>query len=170
MKSAIIYIALVLTACGAPKSNNPVSGNEYRVGEDFQSYIDRFEELSFDRRPTVIKSLIVKFGELDAPTVGLCQVGSGSPIITIDKEFWDAAGDAARENLMFHELGHCILLRDHLTTKDDGVPISLMFPSIIPYYYEKNPEPYIDELYSIYNDWFSLTEGPREWICDHGQE
>ena len=132
-------------------------------------YIERFERLSEDRRPTTIKSLIVEFADLTSPTVGLCTVRSGkSPFIQIDRTFWESASDAAKENLMFHELGHCILIRGHKETKSAGIPDSLMFPSLIPYHYEKDKRPYINELFSIYGDWsLSLTEVDHTWICDH---
>ncbi len=171
-------ILFLLVGCGAPQAE-PVSSYEYRIETpEFQYYVDRFEKLSKDRRPQNITSLVMEYGDLsdhgieacyseDATTycmmllgrvVGLCSIKSNqSPRITIDRTYWEGATDVAKENLAFHELGHCILKRDHNDRKDQGVPVSLMFPNLIPFYYEKDKQPYINELFEVYGDWFSLT-------------
>lgn len=39
--------------------------------------------------------------------------------IIIDKDYWEKSNELEREFVVFHELGHCFLLRDHLDDKDE---------------------------------------------------
>ena len=61
-------------------------------------------------------------------TLGQCKSYSdGSKKVIIDQPFWDNASDLEREYVVFHELGHCILGRDHNDTKDsNGKCVSIM--------------------------------------------
>lgn len=67
--------------------------------------------------------------------------------------YWAVFGDMDREQLLFHELGHCILNRPHddMTTMFgfDTVPQSIMYSSHFPaaIYMEYHPY-YILELFS----------------------
>jgi len=61
-------------------------------------------------------------------TLGQCKSYSdGSKQIVIDQSFWNSASELEREYVVFHELGHCLLGRDHDDTKDSsGKCISIM--------------------------------------------
>ena len=95
--------------------------NEYRVGSEFEVYVQRFETealargRSFDLKAT---GLIVEFADLKDNTAGLCHYED--PIrIEIDKTYWNAisktaGADLMKEDLLFHELGHGLLGRKHL--------------------------------------------------------
>lgn len=62
-----------------------------------------------------VNDLVVKLGTLVGNTVGLCSAQEGStPVITLDSAFWSRATEIEKEVLMFHELGHCILGKDHV--------------------------------------------------------
>lgn len=70
--------------------------------------------------------------------------------IMIDEEWWNKASDVHREQLIFHELGHCRLHRSHLETYDGSFPISLMYPKmgmISSWHYRTNRLKYFDELF-----------------------
>lgn len=45
--------------------------------------------------------------------VGYCSFPTGSPIVQVDRKFWGEVDAYTRESLVFHELGHCLLLRQH---------------------------------------------------------
>lgn len=95
---------------------------------------------------------------------GLCHPGNATntPEIEVRKEYWDTADDVQRETLLFHEMGHCILLRlapngGHISTlNDDRMPVSIMYP--IDYweypayqsYYMDHRQAYIVELFSVW--------------------
>jgi hypothetical protein len=71
-----------------------------------------------------------------ADAVGLCVMESGplaqDPIVLLSSDYWWAADTAERTALVWHELGHCVLGRDHDATLDPRgrCPASLMFPSV----------------------------------------
>lgn len=59
---------------------------------------------------------------------GTCSFGSHAPEhITIDAEFWRNANNFQKEFVVFHELGHCHLFRDHREDAfTNGTCVSLM--------------------------------------------
>lgn len=162
-----LIMAFTFLGCGSSqkRKTTPVV---YTENTDFQYYIDLFKQESSNYNPVAVDSLVVQFGDLEKPTVGNCTVyrDMSSPVITIDRQFWEEADDVLRENLMFHELGHCILFRGHKTTQSFGVPDSIMYPTLIPQYYEYDRDYYIKELFSITRDWATLTSSDHFWSCD----
>lgn len=112
---SIIFFVLLFTSC-----NNE---NEYRVEGEFEEYVVRFENEASERNlPLNLHNdgLIIEFADLKDNQAGLCHYEN--PIrIEIDKTYWEAisptkGADYMKENLLFHELGHGILKRDHLNT------------------------------------------------------
>ena len=61
-------------------------------------------------------------------TLGQCKSYSdGSQQVIVDEEYWNNISDAEREYLVFHELGHCLLEKEHNDEKDEnGNCISIM--------------------------------------------
>lgn len=60
-----------------------------------------------------------------AQPLAYCQPNTNE--IVINDAQWDNFNDVAREMILFHELGHCMLQRDHLEDmKPDGTKVSLM--------------------------------------------
>ena len=69
--------------------------------------------------------------------------------IKIDRDYWNKASQYKRINLIFHELGHCVLGRDHVEWKTPNeCPPSFMHNSIVSNYclkkYYKN---YLKEMF-----------------------
>jgi len=60
--------------------------------------------------------------------VGQCSAYSdGSKEIVFDEDYWNNSNMNEREYLVFHELGHCVLNREHRNDKDNnGNCISIM--------------------------------------------
>lgn len=96
---------------------------EYRVGEPFVEYLQRFESEAATRGKKIdlqSTGVIVEFADLKDNQAGLCHYEK--PIrIEIDREYWDTistklGADLMKENLLFHELGHGILDRKHINT------------------------------------------------------
>jgi len=108
----ILILILLVSACS--------DIHEYRVEEEFTKYVQRFEMEAakrgkdFDLQNT---GLIVEFADLKDEQAGLCHYEK--PIrIEIDRAYWKAisataGADLMKENLLFHELGHGMLGRDH---------------------------------------------------------
>ena len=133
IKAALIILIMIpfTVACAPQKTftTNPHHEDpNVQAPEEVIAYIERFEVAG----SLTVLSLLVKFQTLKAPTVGECVRGGGMPLIYLDPDFWDNSYDWKREQLMFHELGHCILDRPHTDQKlEDGCPISIMDPYVI---------------------------------------
>ncbi|MEO6130336.1 MAG: putative metallopeptidase, partial [Saprospiraceae bacterium] len=60
--------------------------------------------------------------------IGQCVHDSNQPnTVIIDRDYWSTGTDLEREFLVFHELGHCVLNREHMDDADEnGICISIM--------------------------------------------
>jgi hypothetical protein len=89
-----------------------------------------------DKKLTMV---FAKTGTKDEPNIiGTCQFVGEYPLIAIDRDYYNKAEPFEREALVFHELGHCLLGREHCSVKKDGKSVSLMEPIILS-----------NELYSV---------------------
>lgn len=129
----------------------------------FDPYIDRFEE--HYGRP--ISDIPINFVKLQQPKGGkrihlaFCMTYTEAFVnmhvvesfreIVVDAEQWWRLTNTQREILIFHELGHCELGREHdRTVFETGIPTTLMNPDILnPFYYLLNKKYYIDELFQF---------------------
>ena len=122
--------ALVLfAACNAPQ--DPVLS----VG-DFAPYVAKFEALSTQYSPSAIQvtNLIIQYGDLQsAQERAICTIdGNNTPTITVRQDTWQTMSEPEREELIFHEMGHCVLRRGHIATiTAQGLPASMMNPYLI---------------------------------------
>ena len=99
------------------------NSKEYSVDSSFSDYLQRFVNEGASRgrmfNPQAT-GLIIEFGNLSNNEAGLTHYET--PIrIQIDKTYWDAistsaGADMMKEDLIFHELGHGLLGRDHLNS------------------------------------------------------
>jgi len=129
--ASIAAIALILMLAGC-KKQLPDSFIMAGVDEQLLPYFERFEQeaISFGLDASLENSGIT--GEItsieEGSVIGTCSFSSQHPNhVTIDKEFWDSASDLGREYVVFHELGHCYLLRDHTEeTLQNGHCVSIM--------------------------------------------
>jgi Zn-dependent protease with chaperone function len=148
MNRLILFIQLVgALALAQSCAKEPVLD----VGE-FAPYVARFEDESrLQGNPTEVNNLIIRYGEMLSPMErGACEIAEGqTPSIIIRQETWDKMDEFEREELLFHEMGHCVLRRMHksdISTK--GVPSSIMNPYLIRgSIYRKNQGYYLRELF-----------------------
>lgn len=102
------------------------------VDEALWVYFDRFEKegllrgLDIDLRQAEVTGIIEALDE--DGVVGQCTYGSHrSNHVQVDQDFWNQASDLLREFVVFHELGHCELARDHReAAHSDGTCQSIM--------------------------------------------
>ena len=119
----LLFLISLLIGCG---SDGYVEAIIYDVPEEVQPYVDQFiAEAKAHGQEIVIDNLII---ELTTPVENggqfVCGVTYGEIIgqtqnrIVIDTEClaWRHS-DRSREILVFHELGHAILFRNHRTDK-----------------------------------------------------
>ncbi len=88
----------------------------------------------------------------DASIQGQCFRNEEKPRkVIIDINFWNNADELDKQFIVFHELGHCFLNRDHLdTTRPDGLCTSIMHsnPGACNFQLtELTREGYLDELF-----------------------
>ncbi len=139
----LAVFAFVLAGCGRSKVVD--------VGQ-FASYVTHFESVATEQGKSLkVDDLIMKFGPMDYPTEqGFCTLSTDqTPTITLNEASWDLMDESEREALVFHELGHCVLIRRHdSSTLPDGDPASMMNPySMDSYTYEHRKAYYQHELF-----------------------
>ncbi len=95
--------------------------NEYRVDTTFTDYLNRFDSIAHVHGKTFdskTNGLIIEFADLKNDNAGLTHYEN--PVrIEIDRKYWNdiskyTGADLMKENLVFHELGHGLLKRNHL--------------------------------------------------------
>lgn len=82
--------------------------------------------------------------------LGYCELHfTKDPVINIDPVAWSQMTTTQREMTVYHELGHCLLLKGHTSTKThDHRHLSLMNPLSFPdQEYLSNKDHYLDELF-----------------------
>ena len=94
--------------------------------------------------------LLSKTGTKKEPyIIGTCQAANTKPLVIIDKKFYTKSSMPEREELVFHELGHCLLGRIHCNVKDKGgISVSIMEPILMSVNkFSKNRKEMLDELF-----------------------
>ena len=150
VKYLILLIPVVLLSC----SKNPELEYGF-VDEQLQIYLDRFQiegELrgrALDLSSSNIEAFIQPI--FSNGVVGQCQHNEDRPNqVIVDQQTWNESNEAEKEFLIFHELGHCILKRDHLDNANpDGSCISIMHSvvGVCRNEFESRRSDYLDELF-----------------------
>lgn len=144
---------LFLTACAAEPVRNESEIKQApsimiipddRPLYDHMVYFEIFEREA-ERNGVIVhnrlKKIKVKFakdlGTTDSDKrniIGLCEYhDDGENIVSFKIKDWNEGNGDFRESLVFHELGHCVLYRDHCDAKiSEEVPVSNMHPTL-PY-------------------------------------
>lgn len=105
---------------------------QYFVDEPLRDYFERFETEAAQRGLSYDLEAMQVSGDIrvisTSSVIGQCLHSEEEPnTVIVDKFYWDGANDMEREFLVFHELGHCALNRDHLDQSDgQGDCISIM--------------------------------------------
>jgi hypothetical protein len=129
------------------------------VPEEAKEYVDAFEsqwQLRLDSK-FKIEALYISFVKdfnIESEDwggrhiVGMCYYKQ-VPYVALLRSYWDRASDTERENLIFHELGHCLLKRNHLDERKNDKTVSIMNSRIMvpEEYNSKTREGYLEELF-----------------------
>lgn len=180
--AATVTMFIVLAGCGKFQPAEPAPGIDPRLVE----YVDRFEDVARDYygQDYDLPEMDIDIGDTSGVipsrpgfvTVGWCKVGGGKrPRIMISQSHWIFYNDWEKEQLMFHELGHCALGRMmHRDTETPlRIPVSIMNTVMFDYrIYRDNWQYYMDELFE-YNDLDFMNkilpfdnEGGDENVCN----
>ena len=111
-----ILIALSLTACAI--DDNDLGNGENLIDTELQAFVDDFEAEALSRGYAIdIDALGVRVELADISqnnVAGACYHNRDDPgRIEIDALFYNRMTNLQREFVVFHELGHCVLGRDH---------------------------------------------------------
>jgi hypothetical protein len=123
----VFLVILVMAACsrdqelpapGAEESDPAEPLGYTNVDEALWEYFELFEQEAFSRGITIdirSENISGKISEIhDDQVAGTCNYNYRTPNkVTIDLGFWSRSGDRYREFVVFHELGHCVLFREH---------------------------------------------------------
>lgn len=148
----IIASLFIFSACNPNKEKSPITpknpvsydydAQELDAETHLMQYVDSFVDRMILAQKDTSSNLTrlnrtsIKFGtNFDPYVIGTCTIyGSGTRIIQINPDFWYGHGTwegspahaSSKEQLMYHELGHCVLNRDHLNTTTSGIADSIM--------------------------------------------
>ena len=140
------------------KDTVPVETQDYGglVDERLIPYYLTFEEEAAQRGITVDFNAFPVTGAIKSiqedDIAGTCNYHSYEPnVVTIDLEYWNSSSSLRRELVVFHELGHCYLGRDHLEASfDNGICTTIMnsgTSGCLVAYTAENRDYYLDELF-----------------------
>ena len=125
------------------------------VDPNLQTYFDSFESaakvrgIEVDLSSEGISAFLLSINE--GSVIGKCSSKGDNKTITIDSDFWRSASHFERELVVFHELGHCYLQRNHLDTANgDGTCKSMMHSGLTDCrsnYNSLTRTRYLDELF-----------------------
>jgi hypothetical protein len=80
----------------------------YGYKDEFFYIIDKFEK-DFN----VEVNIPINFSHLNDDTLGFCNLGLKSNSILISYGYWGSLSENQKEELIYHELGHCVFKLDH---------------------------------------------------------
>lgn len=126
------------------------------VETSLQDYFERFVDEASMRGINVAQATSQVHAEIgDIPeqnVIGQCAWSESYHAITIDRQYWQSANDLQREFVVFHELGHCVLKRNHVDDPDgNGNCESIMTSgtgTCRVVYTSQNRERLVDELFT----------------------
>jgi hypothetical protein len=161
VRAVLLCSSSVTFAMGcAPKEKEHVE--LFQVDDTFLPYVQNFETVSSEEgREVRITDLILSFGPTNNITeTGVCEIATNeTPRVTINQGIWNGLNNNDRQEVIFHELGHCVLRRRHQEgeirnfNNTAWVPASIMYPYRIPgAIYIANVDHYHGELFSKANE------------------
>ena len=154
MRRLNLHIAVVVILSWITYSCSDDRDNIY-IDSDLSPYFERFalegakRGVIVDYEALHVEGFVQTIGEQNV--VGQCSHTEEAPnAVIVDPILWQNASESKREQVIFHELGHCYLQRSHDDTKDaNGVCLSIMHSNanICSINYALNRELYLDELF-----------------------
>ena len=154
--SICFLFAGLIFSCEEPEEVIPEPVKFPGVDSQLKQYFQRFETeaairgFSIDLTATGITGVIQEIDE--EHVLGRCSFPRAQPNrVTVDQSFWDRGSDSFREFVVFHELGHCFLLRSHLEDRlSNGACASIMRSgngTCLDNYSQRTRDFYLDELF-----------------------
>jgi hypothetical protein len=110
----------------------------------FAPYARSFQvEAALHGKSPAYDGIVMRFQGLPPPFVGYCFEDG---VIAVDPHAWAALEEPAREALIFHELGHCVMFLKHRTDKP-----AVMSPSLLSSaYYARYRSALLNDFFASY--------------------
>ena len=146
---ASLILTLLLFGCGPLVNINYQDPRGLKTTHpNFIEFVQEFEDLYGKE----LADMPVNYGDLPTNKAGRCTVYaySGRRAITIDGRLWGASSYIRKRVLMLHELGHCILDREHIGDIDsEDAAVSIMHPNLnkAVQAFMTDEQLYLDELF-----------------------
>lgn len=116
MKFLIVFACFLIQGCGGkPNAVDPEIAPLYKEFIADAGRYGRFVDTEAGLEVAFVPSMADGH-------VGLCSIPGG---VSLSREFWDKSDYITRKGLVYHELGHCMLMRRH---SED--PKSIMQPFV----------------------------------------
>ena len=144
-----------LVGCGPGDTENSLFGSKTNIDSEFVPYVNRFVEYTRENGLNVsTKGLILERKVLDRQTLGVCYLGQKT--VYINSLYWGrhmTVYPYSKEQLIFHELAHCLLKRGHkensMPSSVGDIPSSIMYPTFFSsHFYLANYSYYVLELFN----------------------
>ena len=133
-----LILVLVLSSCQPFTVHN--------INPEFRDNVQLFESLY-----NIKVNVSIRFSDnLSSNVNGKCKAfvpNYAGNIIEINSSFWDNSNFYGRQQVLLHELGHCVLGLKHRDTMLNGIPTSIMNS-----YSFGNSSIYKDNLQYYYNE------------------
>jgi len=146
----LILVALLLTGCAKVKDPRTIHG----IAPEIQPYVDLYLQAKcmYTHNCFMYYDIPIQFADFSNKSdIGICTWwSSGYRQITIDRVYWDNpyVTEDLKISLIFHELGHCDLNRQHNSAlRSNGQPISFMYPYNVGYLLQDETY-YFNELFN----------------------
>lgn len=144
-----VLLSLVVWLLGAVQHKKWKNEFLY-IDPEFKTYTDQFRKDATKYNVHVkFYEISIEFSPSSITAVGICLPHLKS--IYINSQEWEVLSDNARKILIYHELGHCALRKQHQEFVDlNFCPFSIMYPYIesIEKCYPIYENSYIKELFS----------------------
>lgn len=151
MRKLIVLLSFFCLAFGPPRPEIPDQNNS-----EAGPYETSFRNLGASYGAVFFnKAILFSFRYFFwSSTAGVCYYTGGrtSPNrVELNQSMWSDGSESFREMLIFHELGHCLLGRDHRNTQfSSGRPESIMNSYLFSQRtYERYRDDYLKELYTV---------------------
>lgn len=123
---SLLFILVIssLSSCGLPLHRDLIVKNKGEVRQFsstnpiFSNIVTQFEQAGRQYSGNAsfkVTDVPVNFGNTENEKFeGVCfSYPDGTTEVIIRETWWNSASQALKESLLFHELGHCVLGRDH---------------------------------------------------------
>lgn len=146
----LVWVWTGILACATMPEDKPEPDQTFEIIEDvFIPYVAEFEKLG----DLYAAHVSIQFGEIKQDNEGgtilaYCYYSTNN--IVVNPKSWVTLSAHAKEILIFHELGHCVLGREHDDRLDENkCAVTIMHSNIAPSRrcYKKKREYYLQELF-----------------------